>query len=492
MFLKNRVSSFRAIALFAFLVAGVQSSASTAAEDDENDLFQTAGGTREAVALEEVFGNSPATVFVPGRLYRNGQGALFINGQRFSSPTGVQDVAGFLSENGGYLIAIRANVVGYSEKQSNTPSVSPQQQPAKPRFSEEELQKLPPEMRLKALEMMGMGANASATADSSDVKFGSGKANATVFYRCASAKSCAIAHVVKGVPVLHITTDKIWFNDPARDQVAGNESRSMLLSYRGIDAKGELVDGPTGVMHAAPLPNGQWMIKRLDKVGVSDITFSWVTRSADGTDRVQYTDTDTTSSKTQMIVPTAVVVNATPVSPSATYGTISVVTGGYEKLYSQNYIFTVPVCATTASKQRVSGYLMNNTANWDTAYTMASQLAVIPVDGKVHAFAQAKIKGNVLGVADVDCETGVYPEKGIEPKEYAQLEDGFLIFNNTYPSTRGLAGFVHIQSPNGNIILLSDQLKAGKALPGIRIEDGKRIAASDANTFLGRYGIVNE
>ena len=472
------------------LVVLVASSITWAADDA--DVFKSSGTTRDVVPLEEVFGKSPSTVYVPGRLYRNGQGALFINGQRFSSPSGAQDVAGFLSDNGNYLIAIKANVVGFSEKANGAPAV--QQQPAKPRFSEEDLQKLPPELRIKAMEMMGMGAGqkTTAAADSNDVKFGNGKANATVFYRCASEKSCVIAHVVKGVPALHITTDRIWFNDPARNQVVGNEYRATLLSYRGIDVKGDVVDGPTGVMHAAPLPNGQWMIKRFDKAVVSEITFSWITRSADGTDRVQFTDTDSTFRNTQMVVPTSIVINATPVSPSATYGTISVVKGGYEKLYSQDYIFNVPVCASTASKARVSGYLMNNSNDWDVGNLIASQLAVIPVAGKVYAFGQARTKNNVLGMTDVDCETGVYPEKGVEPREFATLDEGFLMFGNNVPSVRGLAGFVHVQSPNGNVILLTQFLKAGKELPGIRVEDGKRITASDANTFLGRYGIVNE
>ena len=361
---------------YAFVVAIIATSISLPAlgADEEKDFFMASadGGSPQVVALDEILGKSPKTVFIPGRLYRNGQGALFIDGQRFVSPSGARDVAGFMSDKGAYLIAVKANVVGFSEKANSAPVVT-QPLPAKPRFSDEELQKLPPEMRVKAMEMMGMGT-APAGNDNSDVKFGTGKSNAMVFYRCASAKSCTIARVIKGLPVLHITETMIWFNDPSQNQVAGNEYQTTLLSYQGIDINGSVMDGPTVVLHAAPLPNGEWMIKRLDKVGVTDITFSWLTRSTDGSDRVQHTGTDSTFSSTTMIVPTSIVIDATPVSPSAAYGTISAVTGGYEKLYSQSYIFNRPVCATTASAPRFQGYAMNNSKSREIGNLIAEQL----------------------------------------------------------------------------------------------------------------------
>lgn len=479
-------SVFASLASGALLFAASAAMAWSAEEEKDFFVAATSNGAVQIVALDELLGKTPKTVFVPGRLYRNGQGALFINGQRFASPSGARDVLGFLTANGGFLIAVRADVTGFAEKAASAPA----QPSAAAMFTEEELRKLPPEMRLKALQMMG---TAPAGQDGAEVKFGNGKPNATVFYRCSATNSCTIARVVKGSPALQITDSTIWFNDPAQSQRTGREYIVDLLSYQGIDINGKVVDGPSGVLHAAPLPKGEWMLKRLDKVNSSDIEHSWVIRSSDGTERVLFSGQDSTMDSSSMVVPTSIVVDATPVSPSAAYGTISMVVGGYEKLYKESYIHTVPVCATSVSRNRVVGKLMNNTNDRSIGSMVAQQVAVIPVNGKIYAFAQAKIKGNVLGMTEVGCDNAAYPEKGIEKNIYASLSDSnFLGMGNLTPRTNGLAGFVHIKSPNGNVILLSERMKEGKPLPGIRVEDNKRIEVADAQRFLDRYAIVNE
>lgn len=467
-----------------FLSAVLTVSALASAE--ENDLFAVATGEApQLVALDEVFGKAPKTVFVPGRFYRNGQGALFINGQRFAVANGGQDVAGFLTGNGKYLVALRANVVDFTE-QAGSPSTPTQA--SKPLFTEEELRKLPVEMRVKALQAM----ESAASRETVSVKIGNGKPNATVFYRCSSATACTIARVVKGLPDLHITDKAIWFNLPSQNQRIGRDFVSAVLTYSGIDLSGTSIDGPAGVLYAAPLPKGEWLIKKLEKEYSSSIDYSWAIRSPEGSDRVLFSGSDLSRDFLQIWVPKSIVVDATPVSASAAYGVVSVVTGGYERLYGESRLFNWPVCATAASKNRLLGTALNVTDSRAKASFIAEQLAVIPIAGKSYAFGQAKIKGNVLGMAEVDCEKALLPEKGVQAKPYAYIEKDGFSFTNGQPKTLGLGGFVHIQSPNGNLILLSDRLKEGKPLPGIRVEDGKRIEAADARHFLERYGIVNE
>ena len=453
----------------------------------EIDIFVAGpGASPQVVALDEVLGKAPRTVFVPGRFYRNGQGVLFIDGQRFATANGVRDVAGFLAGNGAYLIAVRANVVDFTE-QAGGPSTPAQA--SKPLFTEDELRKLPPEMRVKALQAMESTVPPQAVG----VKFGNGKPNATVFYRCSSVTACTIARVVKGLPELHITDKTIWFNVPSQSQRIGREFASTLLTYSGIDINGASIDGPASVLYAAPLPKGEWMIKRLEKEHVSSIDYSWAIRSSEGSDRVLFSGSDLSRDFLQVTVPASIVVDAAPVSPSAAYGVLSVTTGGYERMYSDWRLFNWPVCATAASKNRILGTALNVSDTQKKAAFMAEQLAVIPVDGKVYAFGQTKVKGNLLlGMAEVDCEKAVLPEKGVQAKPYAYIEKDGFSFSSGQPNTSGLGGFVHIRSPNGNVILLSDRLKEGKPLPGIRVEDGKRIEAADAQRFLERYGIVNE
>lgn len=452
-----------------------------------NDVFAvSAGSTPEAIALDEVLGKAPKTVFVPGRLYRNGQGALFIDGQRFAAANGARDVAGFLAGSGSYLVAVRANVVDVTEQAG---SLGASGQATKPLFTEDELRKLPPEMRLKALQAMG----AAVPPELAGVKFGNGKPNGTVFYRCSTAISCTIARVVKGLPELHITDNKIWFSVPSQSQRIGREFVSTLLTYSGIDINGASIDGPAGVLYAAPLPKGEWMIKKLEKEYVSSIDYSWAIRSSEGSDRVLFSGSDLSRDFLQVTVPSSIVLDATPVSPSAAYGVLSVTTGGYERMYGDWRLYNWPVCATAASKNRLLGTALSVSDTRQKAAFMAEQVAVIPIDGKAYAFGQTKVRGNLLlGMAEVDCEKAVLPEKGVQAKPYAYIEKDGFSFSSGQPNTSGLGGFVHIRSPNGNVILLSDRLKEGKPLPGIRVEDGKRIEAADAQRFLERYGIVNE
>lgn len=444
-----------------------------------------AGEQLQVGSIEDVLGKSPKTIFVPGRFYRNGQGALFIDGQRFSTVSGVRDVAGFLKSNSGYLIAVRANVVDFTEV-ANGPAAPTQ--PSKPLFTEEELRKLPPEMRLKALQAMGT----PAPQESVGVKFGNGKSNATVFYRCSTATSCTIARVVKGLPDLHLTDKTIWFHLPAQSQRVGSEYTSWLLTYSGIDINGVSTDGPNNVLYAAPLPNKEWMIKRLDKEYVSSIDYSWVIRSKEGIEKALFSGTDLVRNSLQITIPTSIAVDMQPISPSAAYGVLSVTTGGYDRTFSETRIYNWPVCATTASKDRMLGTIMSASDSRSKATFIAEQMAFIPDSGKTYAFGQAKIKGNVLGKAEVDCEKAVFTEQGVVKTPYANIEkDGFSFLNGS-PKTTGLGGFVHIQSPNGNLILLTDRMKEGKPLAGIRVEDGKRIDSADAQRFMDRYGIVNE
>lgn len=376
--------------------------------------------------------------------------------------------------------------VDFTEQANNAATPAP---PTVPLFTEEELRKLPPEMRVKALQAMGATA---ASQETVGVKFGNGKSNATVFYRCSVPASCTIARVVKGMPDLHITDTTIWFNVPSQNQRIGREFGSTLLTYSGIGVEGKSTDGPAGVLYAAPLPKGEWMIKKLDKELVSSIEYSWAIRSPEGADRVLFSDSDMSRNYLRVVQPSSIVVNATPVSPSAAYGTISVTTGGYNRTFNESRIFNWPVCATSANKNRFLDIALNVSSNRDAASFLAEQLAVIPVNGKVHAFGQARIDGNVLGMVDVDCEKGISPEKGVQAKPYAYIEKDGFSFAKGMPKIVGLGGFVHVQSPNGNLILLSDRLKEGKPLPGIRVEDGKRIEAGDAQRFLERYGIANE
>lgn len=256
---------------------------------------------------------------------------------------------------------------------------------------------------------------------------------------------------------------------------------------------GASIDGPAGVLYAAPLPKGEWMIKKLEKEHAGSIDYSWAIRSSEGSDRVLFSGSDLSRDFLQVTVPSSIVVDATPVSPSAAYGVLSVTTGGYERLFGDWRLYNWPVCATAASKNRLLGSALNVSDTRQKAAFMAEQLAVIPIDGKAYAFGQTKVRGNLLlGMAEVDCEKAVLPEKGVQAKPYAYIEKDGFSFSSGQPNTSGLGGFVHIRSPNGNVILLSDRLKEGKPLPGIRVEDGKRIEAADAQRFLERYGIVNE
>lgn len=472
-------------AMMASLVAAT--AVPSLAPAQESNVFAVSGGsTPQAVALDEVLSKAPKTVFVPGRFYHNGQGALFIDGQRFAAANGARDVAGFLAGNGSYLVAVRSNVVDFTEQVG---SLGASGLATKPLFTEGELRKLPPDMRVKALQAMGT----SAPPESAGVKFGNGKPNAMVFYRCSSATSCSIASVVKGLPELHVTDKTIWFNVPSLSQRIGREFASTLQIYSGIDINGASIDGPARVLYAAPLPKGEWMIKKLEKENVSSIDYSWAIRSSEGSDRVLFSGSDLSRDFLLLTVPSSIVVDANPVSPSAAYGVVSVTTGGYERMYGDWRLYNWPVCATAASKNRILGTALNVSDARQKAAFMAEQLAVIPIDGKAYAFGQTKVRGNLLlGMAEVDCEKAVLPEKGVQAKPYAYIEKDGFSFSSGQPNTSGLGGFVHIRSPNGNVILLSDRLKEGKPLPGIRVEDGKRIEAADAQRFLERYGIVNE
>lgn len=480
------------IALGVMLSACI-SSAAWSADEEDFFAFSQKGEALRSVPLNDVFGSNPKTVFVPGRLFRNGQGALFVNGQRFVAPNGARDVAGFIDDHGKYLVAVRANVVSFSENVGAPAPIAPA---SKPRFTEEELQKLPPEMRLKALELMGGSAAPQA---SSDVKFGNGKINATVFYKCSTATSCVLSSVTKGLPELHITETAIWFNDVGQNQRVGNDFKETLVSYRGIDADGKIQDGPSGVLYAAPLPKGEWLIKRLDKVTPSVIEYSWVVRTADGAERVQFSDEDSSLSHLSLRVPASIVVNGTPLSPSAEFGTASVITGGYSRAFSETRYFTVPLCASKATANRVVGKLMHNTETFDSAAYLAEQTSIIPFDGKVYAFAQGKQKGpimgakNVLSMTEVDCEKSDYPEKGIISTTFATIGGpSFFGMTDSYPTLKGLGAFVHIKSPSANVILMTERIKEGSALPGMRLEDKTRITVADAKSFLSRYGIANE
>lgn len=449
---------------------------------EEKDLFAVASGTPQLIALDDVLGKSPKTVYIPGRFYRNGQGALFIDGQRFSTPNGNQDIAGFVSASGTYLIAVRANVTDLMEQSGSTTV------PTKPLFTDEELRNLSPEMRLKALQVMG----ASASNDGINVKFGNGKPNATIFYRCGSPASCVIVRVVKGMPTLHITDNALWFNVPSQNQRIGREFVSTLMSYSSIDTGGKSADGPAGVLYAAPLPKGEWLIKKLEKEYTDSIEYSWVVRSSNGNDRVLFSDTDLARNTLRVVPPTSIVIDGTPISASAAYGTVSVVNGGYNRTFGETSLFTWPACATMATKNRFQGYALNIVSSRDAANFLAEQLAIIPFEGKVQAFGQTKIDSNVIGIVDVDCEKGVSPEKGVTAKPYAYLDTDGFSFARGKPKVNGLGGFVHIQSPKGNLLLLTERLKEGKPLPGIRVEDGKRVEATDVKRFFERYGIANE
>lgn len=469
---------------FAFAFAGP-----VFAADPSSDIFVSAPDSmQQVVSIEAVVGKTPKTVFVPGHFNRDKRGALFIDGQRFVTTSGATDVAGFISGDAGYLIAVHANVTDFTEQTSSTSVAA---QTSRPLFSEEELQKLPPEMRLKALQMMGGSATPQ---ESVSGKFGNGDSNATVFYKCISATSCSIARILRGLPDLQIAENMIWFVVPTLSQRVGGELVEFLVSYSGIGFDGKSVDGPRSVLYAAPLPKGDWVIKRLDRSEGWKHDYSWVIRAQDGSDRVLFSATDRADDFLQFVEPKSIVVDGTPISPSVAYGTVVAITGGYDKGWRTTNLYNRPFCATKASKDRLQGMSFSWSDNQLIAKFAGEQIAVIPVDGKVYAFGQATMKTkNVLGMLDVDCENGDFSQKGAEGKKtYGYIEPDSFWLSSGNPSAIGLGGFVHIKSPNGNLLILTGRMKEGKPLPGILVENGKRIETSEIIKFFDRYGIVNQ
>lgn len=456
------------------------------AEDTNGDIFSVpAAADAHPLSLISAIGNTPKTVYVPGRFYKNGKGALFMDGKRFVTHSGASDVQGFISNGTTYLIAVKDNVTSFSEA-----AVAADSRAAAPIFTEEELKKLPPEMRLKALQLMD---GSSAQKAKSAVNFGNGQPNAIVFYRCTFADHCEIARIVKGMPTLHIAENAIWFSNPTNTTRISQNVPGWLLTYSGIDAQGKRLDGPNGVLAAAPLSDGASLIKKLVRA-ISEIDYTWVIQNADGSNREVFSDTDN-KQDTQMIeVPQSIVVNATPVSPSVQFGVVSVTSGGYESFTSSSRFYYKPVCVYTANKASMSGSVFFSGEGRSNIAYLASQLAVVPMNGKLVALGQANVSGNTsLGMLELDCKAGApaQPRK-FQVKALAKIYKEGFSFVNHLPQVAGLGGFVHVKYPGGNLFLLTERMKEGKPFPGIQLEDGKRIANADAQRFLEQYGIVND
>jgi hypothetical protein len=383
------------------------------------------------------------------------------------------------------VIAVKENVTSAAESTGQAETRS-----AAPMFTEEELKKMPPEMRLKALQLMG---SASASKAKNEVGFGNGKPNATVFYRCATIDNCEIAHIIKGLPNLHITDKAIWFSDPTFATRASENFPGWLLTYAGIDLNGKRLDGPSGVLSAAPLPNGAWLIKKLVKA-LSDTDYTWVIRNVDGSTRELFADYDNKRDTQVIEISRSIVVNATPISPSAQYGVVPVTGGGFDSFTSSSRFYYKPICVYAATKESMRGTtFFSDESRSRVAYT-ASEIAVVPLDGKTAVLGQARVSGKPsLGMLELDCRDGAPPQPAnFQVKALAKIyKDGFSFAANL-PKVDGLGGFVHVKYPGGNVFLLTDRLKEGKPFPGIQLEDGKRISNVDARRFLEQYGIVND
>ncbi|MFA7270606.1 MAG: hypothetical protein WC073_14805 [Sterolibacterium sp.] len=451
----------------------------------EDDIFMGQFGVApQLLKMDEAIGKTPKTVFIPGRFYQNGKGALFINGQRFATRTGAADVQGFISKGGTYVIAVHDNVTNFTEKVGDSSSSS-----AQAMFTDEELKKLPPEMRLKALQMMG---GASKVDDRYDVNFGNGPKNSTIFYRCSTSVNCNIARVIKGLPSLQMTADAIWFSDPSAISRVGQNFTESVLSYSGIDIDGNRLDGPVGVLYAAPLPQGNWLLKKVTKEQSTLIGYSWTIKSPDGAEQTLFRYADDSRIYQSFEIPSSIIVDSTPISTSAQYGIVSTISGSLTSTAWQR-----PVCAFSATKDTViEGTAFFSHDKRTVLSFLASQQAIVPINGKLTVIGQAKVKGNgeaLLGAAELDCqESNSGSGSNLVVNSFARIrKDGFSL-NQYEPTIMGLGGFIHVRYPKGNLILLTEKMKEGKSLPGIQVEDGKRIALADINRFIERYGLINQ
>lgn len=458
------------------------------ADDDAvSDIFLGASRVADSktINLDEIFGSKPRTVYIPGRYYRNGKGALFLDGKRFATQGGQANVAGFLSGDGKgafpLMVAVYEHIASYGSSQTTART-------QEPLFSEEELKKLPPELRLKALDAMKGGGPSTQTG----ITFGSGTQNSLVFYRCNAADSCSVHKVVKGTPSVTVADGTIWYADPSLASLVGreNEYKEWANTYFGIKLDGTQVDGPVNALFAIPLKNGNWFVRKFIS-STYKLNTAWVIRKPDGSERELFQRSDWQADLVKPVLAEHIYVNRDPISNVYEHGNLPVVTT--LKSMGSGYTRRIhSVCLLNATKEPYYGEIPSvydplDQLGMDGAQRLASQMVTLPYKGGFGVFGQINNSGGgIIGVKKTECSEGA-PHVKTEFAPYARISEGGFFSQKFFV---GSNGGLHIDSPAGNVLVLPEWIKKGAEHAAIRIEDSARISSSQARAWMDRYGLM--
>jgi hypothetical protein len=213
----------------------------------------------QTAPLAELGFASFKTLWIPARYTNTEKNALFIGNKKYVAPGGYDNALGFLPTDYGYMVAVR--------QPAGTVVISSQafKPVGTPTFTPEELAKMPPEQRLKAMELqmqaMQMQMQSMQQKPQTTVVSAAAKGQESVAFYSVSptGEMLGVVGEIQSGSAAWVTNDAIYVRRDAgtKNGDSGNRSRNVY-DYIGFTRMGEQVIGPQAAAHAAPGPNGDW------------------------------------------------------------------------------------------------------------------------------------------------------------------------------------------------------------------------------------------